>query len=68
MTTLFIDGDACPVREEAFRVATRLNLPVKVVVLNNCGDGIQQSEFGETCDVGPGGDGVCRGCRFIQIR
>ncbi len=31
MTTLFIDGDACPVREEAFRVATRLGLPVKVV-------------------------------------
>ena len=31
MTTLFIDGDACPVREEAFRVATRLDLPVKVV-------------------------------------
>jgi uncharacterized protein YaiI (UPF0178 family) len=31
VTTLFIDGDACPVREEAFRVATRLNLPVKVV-------------------------------------
>ena len=31
MTTLFIDADACPVREEAFRVATRLNLPVRVV-------------------------------------
>ncbi len=30
-TTLFIDADACPVRDEAFRVATRLNLPVKVV-------------------------------------
>jgi uncharacterized protein YaiI (UPF0178 family) len=31
MTTLFVDGDACPVREEAFRVATRLDLPVVVV-------------------------------------
>jgi uncharacterized protein YaiI (UPF0178 family) len=31
LTTLYIDADACPVREEAFRVATRLGLPVKVV-------------------------------------
>ena len=31
MVTLFIDADACPVREEAFRVATRLSLAVKVV-------------------------------------
>ena len=31
MTSLYIDADACPVREEAFRVATRLNLPVLVV-------------------------------------
>ncbi|MBC7801927.1 MAG: YaiI/YqxD family protein [Gemmatimonadaceae bacterium] len=31
MTTLYIDADACPVREEAFRVATRLDLPVRVV-------------------------------------
>ena len=31
MVTLFIDADACPVRDEAFRVATRLNLPVRVV-------------------------------------
>jgi fibro-slime domain-containing protein len=33
-----------------------------------CGDGVQQAEFGETCDVGPGGDGVCRGCREIRIQ
>jgi hypothetical protein len=32
-----------------------------------CGDKIIQSEFGETCDVGPGGDTVCRGCRRIRI-
>jgi uncharacterized protein YaiI (UPF0178 family) len=31
MTTIFIDGDACPVREEVYRVADRLNLPVFVV-------------------------------------
>ena len=31
MTTLYIDGDACPVREETYRVAERLNLPVYVV-------------------------------------
>ena len=31
MTTLYVDGDACPVREEVFRVATRLGLAVFVV-------------------------------------
>ncbi len=31
MTTIYIDGDACPVREEVFRVATRLQLKVFVV-------------------------------------
>ena len=31
MTTIYVDGDACPVREEIFRVATRLALPVVVV-------------------------------------
>ena len=30
-TTLYIDADACPVREEAFRVATRLGLDCVVV-------------------------------------
>ncbi len=29
--TLYVDGDACPVREEVFRVADRLGLPVVVV-------------------------------------
>jgi fibro-slime domain-containing protein len=33
-----------------------------------CGDAIQQPEFGEDCDVGPGGDGACRGCRILDIR
>ena len=31
MTSLYIDADACPVREEAYRVATRLGLQVYVV-------------------------------------
>lgn len=31
MTRLYIDADACPVREEVFRVAMRLHLPVSVV-------------------------------------
>ncbi len=31
MTTIHVDGDACPVREEVFRVATRLGLRVYVV-------------------------------------
>ncbi len=31
MSEIYIDGDACPVREEVYRVATRLNLVVHVV-------------------------------------
>ena len=31
MTTLYIDADACPVREECYRVAQRLGLPARVV-------------------------------------
>ncbi len=31
MTTIYIDADACPVRDEVFRVATRLNIPTMVV-------------------------------------
>ena len=31
MTTLYIDADACPVREECYRVAGRLGLQVVVV-------------------------------------
>ena len=31
MTTLYIDGDACPVREETYRVAGRVGLQVFVV-------------------------------------
>lgn len=31
MTAIYVDADACPVREEIVRVATRLTLPVYVV-------------------------------------
>jgi uncharacterized protein len=31
LTAIYIDADACPVREETYRVATRLSLPVFVV-------------------------------------
>jgi uncharacterized protein YaiI (UPF0178 family) len=31
LTSIYIDGDACPVREEVYRVATRLGLGVFVV-------------------------------------
>ncbi len=31
MTEIYIDGDACPVREEVYRVAARLGLVVHVV-------------------------------------
>jgi fibro-slime domain-containing protein len=33
-----------------------------------CGDGVAQTEFGESCDVGPIGDSTCRGCRRLQIQ
>lgn len=31
MTTIFIDGDACPVKDEVLRVASRHQLPVVIV-------------------------------------
>ncbi|HEY0420534.1 MAG TPA: DUF188 domain-containing protein, partial [Acetobacteraceae bacterium] len=31
MTEIYVDGDACPVREEVYRVAGRLGLVVHVV-------------------------------------
>ena len=31
MTTIYVDADACPVREEIYRVAGRLDLPVFLV-------------------------------------
>ena len=37
MTTIYIDADACPVKEEAERVATRLDVPMVLV----CNGGIR---------------------------
>lgn len=31
MTAIFVDADACPVKDEVYRVATRYGLPVAVV-------------------------------------
>ena len=31
MTAIYVDADACPVREEIYRVASRLRVPVHVV-------------------------------------
>ena len=39
MTTLYIDADACPVKAEAERVATRLRLPMVLV----CNGGLRPS-------------------------
>ena len=39
MTTLFIDADACPVKAEAERVATRLRVPMVLV----CNGGLRPS-------------------------
>lgn len=39
MTVLFVDADACPVKAEAERVATRHKVPVKMV----CNGGIRPS-------------------------
>ncbi|MCG6859593.1 MAG: YaiI/YqxD family protein [Salaquimonas sp.] len=39
MTTLYIDADACPVKDEAERVATRLDIPMVLV----CNGGLRPS-------------------------
>lgn len=40
MTTLYIDADACPVKDEAERVATRLRVPMVLV----CNGGLRPSQ------------------------
>lgn len=40
MTTLYIDADACPVKTEAERVASRLNIPMVLV----CNGGLRPSQ------------------------
>lgn len=51
---LFIDADACPVRDEAGRVAARLG--VRMVVVSNGGIRPVEAPLIETVYVGPGPD------------
>lgn len=54
MTALFIDADACPVKEEAERVATRHK--VQMYVVSNGGLRPSQNPFVETVIVADGPD------------
>ena len=54
MTTLYIDADACPVKAEAERVATRHKIPMKVV--SNGGLRPSQNPLVETVIVPEGPD------------
>ncbi|WP_136441906.1 YaiI/YqxD family protein [Pacificoceanicola onchidii] len=54
MTTLYIDADACPVKQEAERVATRHRLPMKLVA--NGGLRPSQNPFVEVVIVPDGPD------------
>lgn len=54
MTTIFIDADACPVKTEAERVATRHKLPMKIV--SNGGLRPSQNPFVENVIVAEGAD------------
>ncbi|WP_299371689.1 YaiI/YqxD family protein [uncultured Tateyamaria sp.] len=54
MTTLYIDADACPVKAEAERVATRHKVPMKVV--SNGGLRPSQNPLVETVIVPEGPD------------
>ncbi|NRB04201.1 MAG: YaiI/YqxD family protein [Rhodobacteraceae bacterium] len=54
MTTLYIDADACPVKTEAERVATRHTIPMKVV--SNGGLRPSQNPLIETVIVPDGPD------------
>lgn len=54
MTTLYVDADACPVKAEAERVATRHKVPVKIV--SNGGLRPSQNPLVETVVVPEGPD------------
>ncbi|KIN63080.1 UPF0178 domain containing protein [Sulfitobacter noctilucicola] len=54
MTALYIDADACPVKEEAERVATRHK--IKMFVVSNGGLRPSQNPFVETVIVADGPD------------
>lgn len=54
MPTLYVDGDACPVKEEASRVATRYGITVYIVsnqgMRNNFGTHVQNIMVGAEFD------------------
>lgn len=54
MTTLYVDADACPVKAEAERVATRHKIPMKLV--SNGGLRLSQNPLVETVIVPDGPD------------
>lgn len=54
MTTLYVDADACPVKAEAEKVATRHNVPMKVV--SNGGLRPSQNPLVDTIIVSDGPD------------
>ncbi|WP_299618649.1 YaiI/YqxD family protein [uncultured Tateyamaria sp.] len=54
MTTLYVDADACPVKAEAEKVATRHKVPMKVV--SNGGLRLSQNPLVETVIVPDGPD------------
>ncbi len=54
MTTLFVDADACPVKAEAEKVATRHRIPMKLVA--NGGLRLSQNPFVEVVIVSEGPD------------
>jgi uncharacterized protein YaiI (UPF0178 family) len=56
MTEIYVDGDACPVREEVYRVAARLGLDVLVVTNGSRPIRPPQSPQVRMVLVGPGAD------------
>jgi uncharacterized protein len=57
--TLYIDADACPVKQEVYRVAERFvarGTALKVVVVSNAPIAVPQAEFIERVVVGAGMD------------
>src|SRR6204780_913488 len=59
MITLFIDADACPVKQEIYRVAerhARKGIALKVFVVSNSPIAVPRDEFVERVVVGAGMD------------
>jgi hypothetical protein len=61
MTTVHVDGDVCPVREDVFHVATRLGPPVTVV--DNSGLAARPGDLPKVCQVLVAATGSSHGSR-----